>query len=226
MSQEHGPGADHDAVKVVVVDDDPLVRAGLSMMLDGAAGIRVVAEVDDGAAVPEAVDLDAPHVVLMDLRMPRVDGVTATRALRGRPSPPEVIVLTTFDDDDDVLAALQAGASGFVLKDTPPDEIVDGICRVADGDPILSPQITRRLMSATASAAETREQARETLARLTEREAEVVLAVARGRSNAEIAGELFMSVATVKAHVSRVLTKLDLTNRTQLALLAHDAGLT
>jgi DNA-binding NarL/FixJ family response regulator len=195
------------------------------MMLDGAHGIAVVGEAADGDEVPAALDAHAPDVVLMDLRMPRMDGIAATRRLRVRRNPPEVIVLTTFDTDDHVLRALRAGASGFLLKDTPPERIVEAIRRVAAGDPILSPGITRRLMDRVAGEAGAYERARAALAGLSPRERDVALAVARGRSNAEIAAELFMGVATVKAHISHILTKLDLTNRTQIALLAHDAGL-
>ncbi|TDC51435.1 response regulator transcription factor [Actinomadura sp. KC345] len=212
-------------LRVLIVDDDALVRAGLSMMLDGAGGITVAAEAADGDEVPAAADAHAPDVVLMDLRMPRVDGITATRRLRSRPNPPEVIVLTTFDSDEDILHALRAGAGGFLLKDTPPDRIVQAVRRVAAGEPILSPGITRRLMDRAAVEAGAYQRARAALDGLSPREREVVLAIARGRSNAEIAAELFMSVATVKAHVSSVLTKLDMDNRTQIALLAHDAGL-
>ncbi|MFF4234396.1 response regulator [Actinomadura geliboluensis] len=212
-------------LRVLIVDDDALVRAGLSMMLDGAGGITVAGEAADGAEVPAAADAHAPDVVLMDLRMPRVDGITATRRLRARPNPPEVIVLTTFDSDEDILRALRAGAGGFLLKDTPPGAIVDAVQRVAAGDPILSPSVTRRLMDRAATEAGAHQRARAALARLSPRENEVALEVARGRSNADIAAELFMSVATVKAHVSSVLTKLDLDNRTQIALLVHDAGL-
>ncbi|TDB87327.1 response regulator transcription factor [Actinomadura sp. KC216] len=212
-------------LRVLIVDDDALVRAGLSMMLDGAAGIAVAGEASDGDEVPAAADAHAADVVLMDLRMPRVDGITATRRLRARPNPPEVVVLTTFDSDENILRALRAGASGFLLKDTPPQEIVRAVRRVAAGDPILSPRITRRLMDRAVTEAGAHQRARAALDRLTPRENDVVLAVARGRSNAEIAAELFMGVATVKAHVSSVLTKLGLDNRTQIALLAHDAGL-
>jgi DNA-binding NarL/FixJ family response regulator len=212
-------------VRVVVVDDDALVRAGLTMMLDGAAGIRVVADVADGDEVPAVVDRHAPHVVLMDLRMPRVNGIVATQRLRARPNPPDVIVLTTFDSDENVLRALRSGASGFLLKDSPPAQIVEAIRRVAAGEPILSPAITRRLMDRAATEAGAYDRARAALNALSERERDVALAVGQGRTNAEIAAELFMSVATVKAHISRILTKLDLGNRTQVALLVHDADL-
>jgi DNA-binding NarL/FixJ family response regulator len=212
-------------IRVLLVDDDALVRAGLTMMLDGAHGIEVVGQAADGGEVPGAIDAHAPDVVLMDLRMPRTDGITATRRLRARPHPPEVIVLTTFSADENVLGGLRAGASGFLLKDSPPAQIVEAIRRVADGEPILSPAITRRLMDRAVAESGTRTQAQAAFADLTPREREVVLAVARGETNAEIASKLFMSVATVKAHITHVLTKLGATNRTQIALLAHDAGL-
>lgn len=168
-------------LRVLIVDDDALVRAGLSMMLDGTGGITVAGEAADGAEVPAAADAHAPDVVLMDLRMPRVDGITATRRLRARPDPPEVIVLTTFDSDENILHALRAGASGFLLKDTPPDQIVHAVRQVAAGDPILSPRITRRLMDRAAVEAGAYQRARAALARLSPRENEVVLAIARGR---------------------------------------------
>ena len=212
-------------IRVLLVDDDALVRAGLTMMLDGANGIEVVGEAADGDQVPAAVDAHAPDVVLMDLRMPRTGGIAATRRLRARPRAPEVIVLTTFDADENVLAGLRAGASGYLLKDSPPDQIVAAIHRVAAGDPILSPAITRRLMDRAVATSGTREQARAALADLTPREHEVVVGIARGETNAEISARLFMSVATVKAHITHILTKLGLTNRTQIALLAHDADL-
>ena len=212
-------------VRVIVVDDDPMVRAALTMMLDGAPGVTMVAALADGDEVPAAVDKHGVDVVLMDLRMPRVNGIIATRRLRSRPNPPDVIVLTTFDTDDHVVRALRAGASGFLLKDTPPGRIVDAIRKVAAGDPMLSPTITRRLMERVATSADSYERARSSLATLTPREREVVLAVAQGQTNAEIAANLTMSVATVKAHITHILTKLDLSNRTQVAMLAHDAGL-
>jgi DNA-binding NarL/FixJ family response regulator len=163
----------------------------------------------------------------MDIRMPAVDGLTATERLRARPDAPQVVVLTTFHADEQVLRALRAGATGFVLKDTPPAEIVAAVRAVAAGDPVLSPAVTRQLMAhAAGTAASTRRiAARERIARLNDREREVAVCVGRGRSNAEIAAELFMSVATVKTHVSRILAKLGLNNRVQIALLAHDAEL-
>jgi DNA-binding NarL/FixJ family response regulator len=217
-----------DEVRVLIVDDDALVRAGLTMILNGAAGVTVVGEAADGADVPGAVAQHRPDVVLMDIRMPQIDGLAATETLRGRPGAPEVIVLTTFDADEYVLRALRAGASGFLLKDTPPAEIHQAVRRVAAGEATLSPQVTRRLIAHVAGpsgGAGREEVARRRLDDLSEREREVALAVGRGRSNAEISAELFMSVATVKAHVSRLLTKLDMNNRVQVALLVHDAGL-
>ncbi len=212
-------------VRLMLVDDDPLVRAGLAMMLDGSDGIEVVAQVGDGADVPSAVDRHHPDVVLMDLRMPHVDGIRATARLRARTDPPEVLVLTTFDSDDNVLRALRAGAGGFLVKDAPPARIVDAITRVAAGEPMLSPQVMRRLMERAASGSDSIGRARRSLEQLSPREHDVALAIARGGSNTDIAAELFMSTATVKAHVSRILTKLDLTNRTQIAILVHDADL-
>jgi DNA-binding NarL/FixJ family response regulator len=212
-------------IRVLLVDDDALVRAGLSMMLNGAGGLVIVGEAGDGDQVPAAVAKYRPDVVLMDLRMPRVDGVTATRRLRRAPRPPEVIVLTTFDADENVLGALRAGASGFLLKDSPPADIADAIRRVAAGDPMLSPAVTRRLMLRAVVQENTREKADGQLSALSPRELDVVRAIAEGQTNAEIAAALLMSVPTVKAHVTHILTKAGLTNRTQIALLAHDAGL-
>jgi DNA-binding NarL/FixJ family response regulator len=213
------------STRVLLVDDDALVRAGLSMMLHGTDGIVVVGEASDGDEVVAAIELHRPDVVLMDIRMPRLNGINATEIVRSRPRPPEVIVLTTFDTDDNVLHALRAGASGFVLKDSPPAQIVEAIRRVAAGDPILSPSITRRLMDRAAFEAGALEAARHAMNALSPRERDVVSAVAEGLTNADIAEQLYMSVPTVKAHVTHILTKLGLTNRTQIALLAHDAGL-
>ena len=213
-------------IRVLIVDDDALVRAGLSMMLAGTDDIRVVAEASDGGEVCSAVDAYGPDVVLMDIRMPGIDGLAATEQLRGREHAPHVIVLTTFDADDHVLRALRAGAAGFLLKDTPPPEIMRAIRLVAAGEAMLSPTVTRRLIEHVADdgLGARRARARELLDRLTEREREVAIAIGQGKSNADIAAELYMSVATVKAHVSRLLAKLELGNRVQIALLAHDAG--
>ncbi|MEV7325392.1 response regulator transcription factor [Streptomyces sp. NPDC093970] len=215
------------AIRLLLVDDDPLVRAGLSLMMGGAGDIEIVGEGADGDEVEALVDRTHPDVVLMDIRMPTVDGLTATERLRARTDAPQVVVLTTFHADEQVLHALRAGAAGFVLKDTPPAEIVAAVRRVAAGDPVLSPAVTRQLMRhAAGTPADTRRaRARDRLAALNDREREVAVAVGRGLANAEIAVGLFMSVATVKTHVSRILAKLGLNNRVQVALLAYDAGL-
>jgi DNA-binding NarL/FixJ family response regulator len=215
-----------DVVKVLLVDDDPLVRSGLRLMLGGADQIDVVGEVDDGRGVLAAIDVHHPDVVLMDIRMPQLDGIAATRLVRSQPSPPAVLVLTTFDADELVMRALRAGAAGFLLKDTPPAEIVRAIELVHAGDGMLSPTVARRLIALVAGdsdAGARYEAARERLATLSAREREVALAVGQGMANAEIASTLHMSVATVKAHVSRLLTKLGVENRVQIALLVQEA---
>jgi DNA-binding NarL/FixJ family response regulator len=215
------------AVRVLVVDDDALVRAGLRLMLGGASGIEVVGEAADGSDVPDAVAKLSPDVVLMDIRMPVVNGLAATRQLRSRPGAPEVVVLTTFDADEQVIEALRVGAAGFLLKDTPPAEIVRAVKAVAAGDAMLSPAITKRLIGHLAgdSGAERRREARVRLEGLTGRELDVAIGLGQGLSNAEIASATYMSVATVKAHVSRLMLKLGFNNRVQVALLAHDAEL-
>jgi DNA-binding NarL/FixJ family response regulator len=222
-----------DRVRVAVVDDDPLVRAGLGLILGGAPDLEVVGEAGDGVDAEALVERERPDVVLMDIRMPRRDGIEATRALlaahsaAGRTRPLRVIVLTTFDADDLVVRALRVGASGFLLKDTPPERIVEAVRSVARGEPILSPAITAQLIaSVTAVDSGRAEDARARLAALTERERDVAIAIGRGRSNAEIATELYLAVPTVKTHVSRLLTKLEADNRVQIALVVHDAGLT
>jgi DNA-binding NarL/FixJ family response regulator len=215
-----------DAIRVLLVDDDALVRSGLKLMLAGAEQVEVVGEVDDGRGVLAAVDSHHPDVVLMDIRMPQLDGIAATRLLRSQPRPPGVIVLTTFDADELVLRSLRAGAAGFLLKDTPPAEIVLAIEHVHAGDGSLSPAVARRLITLVAGdydAGERHESARERLATLSAREREVAIAVGRGLANADIGAELHMSVATVKAHVSRLLTKLGVDNRVQIALLVQEA---
>jgi DNA-binding NarL/FixJ family response regulator len=214
-------------VRVLIVDDDPLVRSGLRLLLAGAAGIEVVGEVADGRGVLAEIDRHRPDVVLMDIRMPHLDGIAATRLVRAQPRPPAVLVLTTFDADEYVLPALRAGAAGFLLKDTPPAEIVRAIELVHNGDGMLSPGVTRRLIELAAGNGEQAARAaaaRDRLATLTERELEVAVAVGAGAANAQIAAALHMSVATVKAHVSRLLAKLAVDNRVQIALLVQDAG--
>lgn len=214
-------------VRVAVIDDDPLVRAGLRILLGGSPDIEVVAEAGDGADASALADAHWPDIVLMDIRMPKVDGLAATRRLRARPSPPQVIVLTTFHADEYVLDALRAGASGFLLKDTPPHDIIEAVRTVATGAATLSPAVIRQLIDHVAdpAAGPRRDRARARLAALTERERTVALALGQGWSNAEIGAELSMSVPTVKGHVSRLLAKLGLNNRVQVALLVHDAEL-
>jgi DNA-binding NarL/FixJ family response regulator len=214
-------------VNVLLVDDDPLVRAGLRMILSAAEDIAVVGEAEDGAAAVSAAAKYQPDVVLMDVRMPRLNGIDATARLAKLPDPPKVIVLTTFQLDEYVFGALGAGASGFLLKDAPPADIIRAVRLVAAGDAMLSPSVTRTLIErfgADASSGK-RAEAQELVSGLTDREREVATEVARGRSNADIAASLYMSEATVKAHVSRVLTKLGVANRVQVAILVRDAGL-
>jgi DNA-binding NarL/FixJ family response regulator len=214
-------------IRVLLVDDDALVRSGLRIMLAGTPSLEVVGEAADGREVLGAVDPHRPDVVLMDIRMPQLDGIAATRLLASQPSPPAVIVLTTFDADELVLRGLQAGAAGFLLKDTPPAEIVRAIELVHGGDSMLSPAITRRLISIVAGDSDTgarTEQARDRLATLSPRERDVARAVGRGETNAETTAALHLSVPTVKAHVSRLLDKLDVDNRVQTAPLVEAAA--
>ena len=212
-------------IKVLLVDDDALVRAGLRIILSSAEDLEVVGEADDGARVLAAVREHRPDVVLMDIRMAEMDGITATAALRRLDPPPQVIVLTTFQADEQVMSALRAGANGFLFKDTPPAEIINAVRVVATGDAIISPSVTRILLShfSDAEASERRRAAAQRLAALTDREREVAAAIGSGASNAEVAASLFMSEATVKAHVSRLFTKLNVVNRVQIAIVVHDA---
>ena len=213
-----------NVTRLLIVDDDPLVRSALTFMLGGQHDLEVVGEAGDGReGVTRAAELK-PDVVLMDIRMPRLNGLDATRRLLASDDPPRVIVLTTFDADEYVVEALAAGADGFLLKDTPPPEVVDAIRKVAQGDPMLSPAVTRSLIRRVATSTRL-PAAVARLAELTDREREVALAVGRGLSNAEIAAQLYLSVPTVKAHVSRLFDKLDVTNRVQIAMCVHDAGL-
>ena len=212
-------------VRVLLVDDDALVRAGLRIILSSAEDLEVVGEADDGARAVAAVREHRPDVVLMDIRMAEMDGITATAAVRRLNHPPQVIVLTTFQADEQVMSALRAGASGFLVKDTPPAEIINAVRLVASGEAIISPSVTRTLLShfGDGQASERRRAAAQRLATLTEREREVAAAIGAGASNAEVATSLFMSEATVKAHVSRLFTKLDVANRVQIAIVVHDA---
>jgi DNA-binding NarL/FixJ family response regulator len=206
-------------IRVVLVDDDALVRAGFRMILSSAEDLAVVGEVGDGSQAVQAVREHRPDVVLMDIRMPEMDGISATQRLRELPEPPQVIVLTTFHLDEYVLRALRVGASGFLLKDTPPAEIVHAVRLVAAGEAMLSPSVTRTLLAHVGDSEvnERRGMATARLALLSDREREVAVAVGTAASNAEIAAQVYMSEATVKAHVSRLLTKLQATNRVQIA---------
>jgi len=214
-------------LRVLLADDDALVRAGLRTILSAADDLRVVGEAGDGTAAVTAVREHQPDVVLMDIRMPLQDGIAATQAITALDNPPRVIVLTTFQLDEYVFGALQAGASGFLLKDTPPADIIRAIRLVAGGEAMLSPSATRALIDKFSAdpAASRRAAAERALQALTGREREVAAEVAQGHSNADIAAHLYMSEATVKAHLSRVLTKLGAANRVQVAILARDAGL-
>jgi DNA-binding NarL/FixJ family response regulator len=214
------------ALRVVVADDQALVRTGFRMILT-AGGIEVVADASDGAEAVDAVRRTRPDVVLMDVRMPRMDGLEATRRILGGPvnaAAPRVIILTTFDLDQYVYAALSAGASGFLLKDVSPDDLVHAVRVVARGEAMLAPSLTRRLLDRFASSP-LPGALPASLESLSERELAVARLVARGMSNAAIGRELFLSEATVKTYVSRLLTKLDLRDRVQIAVLAYESGL-
>jgi DNA-binding NarL/FixJ family response regulator len=211
-------------IRVVVVDDEPMVCAHLRTILGSADDIEVVGQAHDGAAGVEEVRSRRPDVVLMDLRMPGVDGITAIERIGKLASPPVVVVLTTFDADQYVLRALRAGAAGFLVKSTPPEDLI-GLVRVAaEGHTVLSPAAARRLVAASADSFQARDRARKLVASLTDREAEVLACLGQGLSNAQIAARLYLSQATVKGYVSRTLDKLGCQNRTQAGLIAHDAG--
>lgn len=212
-------------IKVVVVDDEPMVCAHLRTILESATDIEVVDQAGDGAAGVEAVVRGRPDVVLMDLRMPVMDGIAAIERIVRLNNPPVVVVLTTFDADQYVLRALRAGAAGFLVKSTPPEDLI-GLVRVAaEGHTVLSPAAARRLIAASTDSQPARERARGQVSSLTEREVEVLAGLGEGLSNAQIAARLYLSEATVKGYVSRMLDKLGLDNRTQAGLLAHHAGL-
>ncbi|WP_370944620.1 response regulator [Amycolatopsis sp. cg5] len=214
-------------LRVLLVDDDPLVRTGLSMILASTDDIRVVAEASDGDEAVPAVNRHAPDVVLMDVRMRRMNGLEATAALMALADPPKVVILTTYDLDEYVFDALGAGASGFLLKECSPQEIIDAVRLVAAGEAMLTPSATRRLIGQFVATRTNprRRQARAALASLSDREREIVTTVAQGKTNAEIGAELHLSEATVKTHITRVFAKLDATNRVQLTIFAYEAGL-
>jgi DNA-binding NarL/FixJ family response regulator len=220
-----GSGSDGDGrIRVLIADDDPLVRVGLSLVLGAGPDLHVVGEAGDGAEAVEATRRLRPDVVLMDIRMPRMDGLAATEELRRDGPSPAIVVLTTFDTDDYLLGALRLGANGFLLKDIAPTEILDAVRRAAAGEPILAPAVVPRLIEHAVGGRGHREQSASALDRLTERERDVAAAVATGASNAEIGRDLHMSVPTVKAYVSRLLEKLRCANRVQIAILVHEAG--
>jgi DNA-binding NarL/FixJ family response regulator len=213
-------------IRVLIADDEALVRSGLRMIIETTEDVRVAAEAADGREAVAQAQAHRPDVVLMDIRMPGTDGLAATRELMARDDAPRVIVLTTFHLDEYVHEAFRAGAAGFLLKDTPPRDLIQAIRVVAAGEAMLSPAVTRRLMDDFAgTGGSRRHEARNRLAQLTERERQVLLFVGEGLSNAEIGRRLHMSEATVKTHVSRLLDKLGAANRVQVAILAHDAGL-
>lgn len=209
-------------IRVVIADDQPLVREGFAAVINRVADLELVGEAGDGEEVQAVVQRERPDVVLMDIRMPRLDGIEATRRITSGPTDARVIVLTTFDLDEYVFAALKAGASGFLLKDAPPESLLDAVRVVAAGDALLAPAVTRRLLDQFATAGALDASA---LATLTEREREVLVLVARGLSNSEIGAELFVSAATAKTHVARLLAKLQARDRTQLVAIAYETGL-
>jgi len=219
-----GPDLGPLPIRVVIADDQPVVRAGFAALVRATPDMEVVAEAGDGAAGVAQVRDTNPDVVLMDIRMPELDGIEATRQITGDDDPPFVIVLTTFDLDEYVYAALRAGASGFLLKDTRASELLEAIRVVAGGEALLSPSVTRRLITEFANRPDPATPPAE-LDVLTPRETEVLAEVARGLTNAAIATTLFMSEATVKTHVSRVMAKLHCSSRAQLVVAAYEARL-
>jgi RNA polymerase sigma factor (sigma-70 family) len=212
-------------IKVFIVDDQALIRDGLRTMLELDEGISVVGEAADGGAVVEAAQRTRPDVVLMDIRMPGVDGLEATRRLLRRPGGPKVLVLTTYDADEYVVEAMRSGASGFLLKDLRKGQLVRAVYQAAAGDLVIDPSITKRLIEKVTDKRRARTEARSALNRLTEREVEVLRLMARGMTNAELAGDLSISESTVKTHVARVLDKLEVRDRVQAVILAYEIGL-
>lgn len=212
-------------IRVLLVDDQPLVRAGLRRILEPQEDITVVGECEDGDEVLAAIQRSRPDVVVMDVRMRRVDGAEATRRVLATPEPPPVLVLTTFDDDDTVAAALGAGAAGFILKDAPGEDIVRAVTTIATGGAWLDPQVTGRVLDAYRRIAGPVDTAGAHLHLLTDREHDVMRLVGEGHTNGEIAAALYISEATVKSHLGRILTKLDLRDRAAAIVLAHRHGL-
>jgi DNA-binding NarL/FixJ family response regulator len=211
-------------ITVVVADDQSLVRAGFRMILEADPDLRIVAEACDGNEAVEASRHSRPDVVLMDIRMPVMDGLEATRRIMKLPDPPRVLILTTYDTDEYVFEAIVIGASGFLLKDTAPEDLLSGIRTIANGDSLLSPSVTRRLIEAFVQDHPATATPPAGLQNLTERELQIFQLLARGLSNAEIAEELYLSSATVKTHVARVLDKLGVRDRVQAVVVAYETG--
>ncbi|WP_341267959.1 response regulator transcription factor [Gordonia malaquae] len=214
-----------EPIRVLVVDDEQLVRAGFALLIDATPDLSAVGEAGDGGEAVRAARRLRPDVVVMDIRMPGIDGLEATRLITADVDAPRILIVTTFDEDDHVFAALRGGASGFLLKDTPPEELVDAIRTVARGDALLAPTITRRLITEfvrTPQSATRRPTVPDTL---TDRELEVFALVAAGLSNGEIADRLYLGITTVKTHVGRLLTKLDARDRVHLVIRAYETGL-
>jgi DNA-binding NarL/FixJ family response regulator len=212
-------------IRVLVADDQALVRAGFSMIIDAREDLEVVGEAEDGAQAVEQAARLRPDVVLMDVRMPGVDGITATRRIVAAADPPKVVILTTFDLDEPLYAALRAGASGFLLKDVRPPELADAIRVVARGEALLAPTVTRRLLDRFVAVQPSEPAAPERLAALTDREVEVLTLIAKAATNTEIAAYLVVAEATVKTHVSAILRKLGARDRVQAVVMAYDLGL-
>jgi DNA-binding NarL/FixJ family response regulator len=212
-------------ITIGLIDDDAMVRTGLRLILGGDADLEVIGEADDGDTGLELITRHRPDVILLDIRMPRMDGLAVLDRLSARTARPQVLVLTTFDTDDNVLRALWSGAAGFLLKDAEPPEMIRAIKAVHNGEPALSPQVMSRVIAAATGPAARDPRLDETVATLSDREREVAVAVAGGLTNTEISRRLFISVATVKATLSRIFTKLGVDNRVSAAMMIRDAGL-